>query len=74
MTGTIQMQMDQRIQDGCHMAEAWYYFDDWGDMYGDQWVDHKYYIGCDGRMVSGWYDCSQNQQIIQSTSWMYFNA
>lgn len=43
-------------------------------MYGDQWVDHKYYIGCDGRMVSGWYDCSQKSANYSSTSWMYFNA
>ena len=53
---------------------SWYYFDDWGDMYGDQWVDHKYYIGCDGRMVSGWYDCSQKSANYSSTNWMYFNA
>ena len=43
-------------------------------MYGDQWVDNKYYMGRDGRMVSGWYDCSEKSANYSSTRWMYFNA
>ena len=53
---------------------SWYYFND-GYMYADTWVyNNTYYVGCDGRMVSGWYDCSYKTGKYSYSSWMYLNA
>ena len=62
-------------------AGSWYYLDSWGDMETDRWEGTTaepnkeiYYLGRDGKMVTGWYDCSYKNATEQGTGWMYFNA
>lgn len=62
-------------------AGSWYYLDSWGDMETNDWEGttaepnkRMYYLGRDGKMVTGWYDCSYKSATGQGTGWMYFNA
>lgn len=62
-------------------AGSWYYLDSWGDMVTNGWEGTTaepnkdiYYLGRDGKMVTGWYDCSYKSATEQATGWMYFNA
>ena len=62
-------------------AGSWYYIDSTGNMETDEWEGtaaepnkNIYYLGRDGKMVTGWYDCSYKSATGQGTEWMYFNA
>ena len=59
---------------------SWYYISN-GDMSTNCWIDSEdtnsdvaYYLGRDGRMVTGWYDCSYSSATGKDTSYMYTNA
>lgn len=70
-------------------GDAWYYLEDGmmaqdqyiytykeveEDGYAYQTVDKKYYVGRDGKMITGWYDDSYKSANYSYTSWMYANA
>lgn len=58
---------------------SWYYIND-GYMEASDWVkssensDVRYYLGRDGKMVTGWYNVSYDRTTEQGTGYIYTNA
>ncbi|HAI92956.1 MAG TPA: hypothetical protein DCM21_10595 [Butyrivibrio sp.] len=67
---------DGTVYDGWLLCgKDWYYISD-GHMEKSTWIDSKgkaYYLGEDGKLVSGWYCLTFKSAVTTSTVWKYMN-